>query len=145
MTFLDHSFHSFVILFVPFIYSSDNCLILFSSVRSSKSNSHPAWPTTDPPPAAPTFSDHTGPGYWTFTFWAITAISKAITALCCFSFRKVSIGQFTKMYTTPLIFFHFHYFRRQIFKENIWSLSLSVYIWVCNNDSTEIDHKDWKK
>ena len=30
------------------------------------------WPTTTPP--HPTFSDHTGPQHWTFTFWATTAI-----------------------------------------------------------------------
>ena len=28
------------------------------------------WPTT----TTPTFSDHTGPQHWTFTFWATTAI-----------------------------------------------------------------------
>ena len=28
------------------------------------------WPSTTPP----TFSDHTGPQHWTFTFWATTAI-----------------------------------------------------------------------
>ena len=31
----------------------------------------------------PLFSDHNGPRYWTFTFWATTAISKAITGLIC--------------------------------------------------------------
>ena len=51
------------------------------------------------------------------------------SALCCFSLRKVVIGQFTKMCTLPLIFYQLHYFWRQIFEENIWSLSLSVYIW----------------
>ena len=30
------------------------------------------WSTTTHPP--PTFSDHTGPQHWTFTFWATTAI-----------------------------------------------------------------------
>ena len=29
------------------------------------------------------FQIHTGPQYWTFTFWATTAISKAITGLIC--------------------------------------------------------------
>ena len=31
--------------------------------------------------STPTFSDHTRPQYWTFTFWATTALSKAITGL----------------------------------------------------------------
>ena len=51
------------------------------------------------------------------------------SALCCFSLRKVVIGQFTKMCTSPVVFFQLHYSGRQIFEENIWSLSLSVYIW----------------
>ena len=34
-------------------------------------------------PSTPTFSDHTGPQHWTFTFWATTAISRAITGLIC--------------------------------------------------------------
>ena len=38
------------------------------------------WPSSS---THPTFSDHTGPQYWTFTFWATTAISKAITGLIC--------------------------------------------------------------
>ena len=45
-------------------------LWIISSVRSS--NSHPDLLLIHPPP--PTFSDHTGPQYWTFTFWATTAI-----------------------------------------------------------------------
>ena len=51
------------------------------------------------------------------------------TALCVYLHWKVSIGQYTKMWTSALIFFQLHYFRWQIFEENIWSLSLSVYIW----------------
>ena len=43
---------------------------LFSSVRSSYS--HPDLIVIHHPP--PTFSDHTGPQHWTFTFWATTAI-----------------------------------------------------------------------
>ena len=50
-------------------------------------------------------------------------------ALCVYPHCKVSIGQYTKMCTSPLIFFQLHYFRWQIFEENIWSLSLSLYIW----------------
>ena len=42
-------------------------LHIISSVRSS--NSHPDLLVTHP-----TFSDHTGPQHWTFTFWATTAI-----------------------------------------------------------------------
>ena len=43
--------------------------VFVSSVRSS--NSHPDLLLTQHPP---TFSDHTGPQHWTFTFWATTAI-----------------------------------------------------------------------
>ena len=58
-------------------------------------------------------------------------VTEWVSALCCFSFREVSIGQYTKMCTSSLIFFQLHYFRWQIFEENIWSLSLSLslYIW----------------
>ena len=45
------------------------CKGLFSSVRSS--NSHPDLLVTQ---HQPTFSDHTGPQHWTFTFWATSAI-----------------------------------------------------------------------
>ena len=56
-------FSIFFFFYFPFV----------SSVRSSYS--HPDLllihhPTTPPP----TFSDHTGPQHWTFTFWATTAI-----------------------------------------------------------------------
>ena len=44
------------------------CSFIFSSVRSSYS--HPDLLLIHPP----TFSDHTGPQHWTFTFWATTAI-----------------------------------------------------------------------
>ena len=44
-------------------------ILLISSVRSS--NSHPDLLLIHP---TPTFSDHTGPRHWTFTFWATTAI-----------------------------------------------------------------------
>ena len=53
-------------------YPLDSCgqyMAIFSSVRSS--NSHPDLLLTQHPP---TFSDHTGPQHWTFTFWATTAI-----------------------------------------------------------------------
>ena len=40
-------------------------------------------------------------------------------ALCVDPHCKVSIGQYTKMCTSPLIFFQLHYFRCQIFEENI--------------------------
>ena len=47
------------------------CIFEFvSSVRSS--NSHPDLLLTQH--QHPTFSDHTGPQHWTFTFWATTAI-----------------------------------------------------------------------
>ena len=52
-------------------------MAIFSSVRSSYS--HPDLLLIH----HPTFSDHTGPRHWTFTFWATTAISKAITGLIC--------------------------------------------------------------
>ena len=42
--------------------------LFISSVRSS--NSHPDLLLIHPP----TFSDHTGPQHWTFTFWATSAI-----------------------------------------------------------------------
>ena len=58
------------------------------------------------------------------SFWL-----KGYNALCVYPHCKVSIGQYTKMCTSPLIFFQLHYFRCQIFEENIWSLSLSLYIW----------------
>ena len=45
-----------------------NTLYVVSSVRSS--NSHPYLLLIQ----HPTFSDHTGPQHWTFTFWATTAI-----------------------------------------------------------------------
>ena len=45
------------------------CLFFISSVRSS--NSHPDLLVIHHPT---TFSDHTGPQHWTFTFWATTAI-----------------------------------------------------------------------
>ena len=44
--------------------------------------------------------------------------------------RKVSIGKFTIMSTSPFIFLGLHYFRWKIFEENVWSVSLSLYIWV---------------
>ena len=72
--------------------------------------------------------------YFNFTFYTHNAP-------CVYPHCKVSIGQYTKMCTSPLIFFQLQYFRWQIFEENIWSLSLSLYIWV-RNDSTEIDHKE---
>ena len=49
-------------------------------------------------------------------------------ALCVYPHCKVSIRQYTKMCTVPLIFFQFHSFRWQIFEEIIWLLSLSLYI-----------------
>ena len=52
---------------------------IFSSVRSSYS--HPDLLLTHH--QHPTFSDHIGPQQWTFTFWATTAIPKAITGLIC--------------------------------------------------------------
>ena len=58
--------------------------------------------------------------------WNKNVISNA---LCVYPHCKVSIGQYTKMCTAPLIFFQFHSFRWQIFEEIIWLLSLSLYIW----------------
>ena len=62
---------------LPFFFPS-LCLSIFlsfhlfvSSVRSS--NSHPDLLLIHHHPT-PTFSDHTGPRHWTFTFWATTAI-----------------------------------------------------------------------
>ena len=52
-----------------------------SSVRSS--NSHPDLLVTQQQQHHPLFQIHTGPQYCTFTFWATTAISKAITGLIC--------------------------------------------------------------
>ena len=45
---------------------------IISSVRSS--NSHPDLLVIQHHHHHPTFSDHTGPQHWTFTFWATTAI-----------------------------------------------------------------------
>ena len=56
-----HTFESFEVSQSTFI----------SSVRSS--NSHPDLLLTQQH-HHPTFSDHTGPQHWTFTFWATTAI-----------------------------------------------------------------------
>ena len=42
---------------------------------------------------APTFSDHTGPQHWTFTFWATTAISRAITPLICWLMNTLWVQQ----------------------------------------------------
>ena len=55
-----------------YCFSSNYCgnFSFVSSVRSSYS--HPDLLLTHPP--HPTFSDHTGPQHWTFTFWATTAI-----------------------------------------------------------------------
>ena len=53
----------------------------------------------------------------------------SVSVLCVYPHCKVSIGQYTKMCTSLFIFFQLHYFRWQIFEENIWSLSLSLYIW----------------
>ena len=51
-------------------YNWDGSQFFISSVRSS--NSHPDLLLIHHHP--PTFSDHTGPQHWTFTFWATTAI-----------------------------------------------------------------------
>ena len=81
-------------------------------------------------------------GTWLLYTWTyFTFIFYTHNAPCVYPHCKVSIGQYTKMCTSPLIFFQLQYFRWQIFEENIWSLSLSLYIWV-RNDSTEIDHKE---
>ena len=61
--------------------------------------------------------------------WSSRNAGNSNNALCVYPHCKVSIGQYTKMCTSPLIFFQLHYFRCQIFAENIWSLSLSLYIW----------------
>ena len=62
-----------VILAKPFIEGPahiPSCISFISSVRSSYS--HPCLLLTQH--QHPTFSDHTGPHHWTFTFWATTAI-----------------------------------------------------------------------
>ena len=56
-----------------------NMSFFFSSVRSS--NSHPYLLVIHH--HHPLFQIHNGPQYWTYTFWATTAISKAITGLIC--------------------------------------------------------------
>ena len=53
------------------IYEWKSVVAFISSVRSSYS--HPDLLLIHHPPH-PTFSDHTGPQHWTFTFWATTAI-----------------------------------------------------------------------
>ena len=53
-------------------------IYIVSSVRNS--NSHPDLLVIT---TTPLFQIHTGPQYWTFTFWATTAISKVITGLIC--------------------------------------------------------------
>ena len=45
-------------------------------------------------------------------------------------FRSCEKGKFTKMITSPLIFWNLLYFRWQIFAAHIWSVSLSTSIWV---------------
>ena len=67
-----------------------------------------------------------------------------INALCAMVLRKVSIGKFTIMSTSPFIFLGLHYFRWKIFEENVWSVSLSLYIWN-RNDCTRIDHNTKRK
>ena len=49
-----------------------NKCFFVSSVRSS--NSHPDLLLTQQQHHHPTFSNHTGPQHWTFTFWATTSI-----------------------------------------------------------------------
>ena len=61
------SIHHILFFFLYFIFISS----FVSSVRSS--NSHPDLLVTHHH-HPPTFSDHTGPQHWTFTFWATTAI-----------------------------------------------------------------------
>ena len=60
-----------LIHFLPLALFYFHFLPLISSVRSS--NSHPDLLLTHQQ-QHPTFSDHTGPQHWTFTFWATTAI-----------------------------------------------------------------------
>ena len=66
--------------------------------------------------------------------WKFVVLSFLHTALCVYPHCKVSIGQYTKMGTSPLIFFQFHYFRWQIFEENIWVdiwyLSWTQIFWI---------------
>ena len=64
-----------------------------------------------------------------FSLLGISSTLHWCTVLCVYLHCKVSIGQYTKMCTSPLIFSSSKYFRWQIFEENIWSLSLSLYIW----------------
>ena len=69
----------------------EQSVIVFSSVRSSNSHpdlllthhhQHPLFQIT------PVASPH----YWTFTFWATTAISKAITGLICWLHVYLMLG-----------------------------------------------------
>ena len=53
--------------------------VVISSAKSSYS--HPDLLMIHHHPS--TFSDHTSPQHWSFTFWATTAISRAITGLIC--------------------------------------------------------------
>ena len=63
-------------------------MAIFSSVRSSYSHPDLLLIHHDP-----TFSDHTGPQHWTFTFWATTAISRAITPLICWLMNTLWVQQ----------------------------------------------------
>ena len=77
--------------------------IIISSVRSSYS--HPDLLVTQHPT---TFSDHTGPQHWTFTFWATTAKSKAITGLICWLhvYLMCKIVQDSARFYTRKVNFH---------------------------------------
>ena len=55
--------------------------------------------------------------------------------------RSVNRKIYQNVYLGPH-FLQLHYFRWTIFEENIWSVSLSFYIWVCY-DWKRIDHKYW--
>ena len=73
------------------IFSIENCFSVEGTTKLSHfcyiflapSGALIAIPTYYWPSTHPTFSDHTGPQHWTFTFWATTAISRAITRLIC--------------------------------------------------------------
>ena len=77
------TFPSFVFVLKCILYSLYNILAGFSYIISSvrSSNSHPDLLVIQQ--HHPLFQIHTVPQHWTFTFWATTAISKAITGLMC--------------------------------------------------------------
>ena len=63
-------------------------------------------------------------------------IANGTNALWAKLLRKWEIGKFTKITSSPLIFWKLYYFRWTIFAVGVWSVSLSIYIWLFMSNST---------